>query len=99
MFKCNSTVDPNCKIDQLFAMSPSLMFMVPTINNLINAGEQDYRSTYLEELNYFTFSDSLLLSLVKYSNIFREMLSFYQFLLMTLFGTLKMMMVTILMMI
>jgi len=61
--RCNSTLDATCANDTYFTaienQLTSFRLNVPFINTLINPGNQQYRSYYLDDSNGFSFSSQL----------------------------------------
>jgi hypothetical protein len=61
--RCNNTIDPTCANDSYYAAVENAFstfrLNVPFINTLINPGDQDYRSYYLDDSNGFVFTSKL----------------------------------------
>ena len=68
--RCNSTADPLCSSDAVFSSYQAVMqqftMVIPLINTEINADSQKYLSRYVEDINVFTFTDSLGLEATGY---------------------------------
>ena len=68
--RCDPTTDPTCAPDALFQAYETAFkqfeLIVPVINNLVNAGQQNYRSYYLEDQNRYRFGSTLGVDVVAY---------------------------------
>ena len=59
LLKCNSTLNPTCVSDSLLNTSNSYTVAFPTLNTAVNPENQNYKTIYMEDYNYFTFSAGL----------------------------------------
>ena len=61
--RCNTTADPSCMNDTIFAGVEAALgqfvFVVPLINTNINSESSTYKEFYIADQNYFRFSSQL----------------------------------------